>query len=297
MPDSLDLYADRRGEAPRPVDLPEELTSRVSQRDIVALLTRLSRESSDPDCVDVVLATNMVSVGVDVPRLGLMLVNGQPKTRSEYIQATSRVGRSRFPGLVVSVMNAAKGRDRSHFETFPSWHDALYRDVEATSVTPFASRARDKALRAVLVSMIRHGGAGLSDPPDLPTVSTEQIEAVVQEIERRVEAVDEHEVDDTRSELDEALGTWEAISPRFFHHRYKPRDSLMQYAEDAARRVAAGRLAGQAWPTPNTMRGVEPSTPFRLVERLQERPARPERPKGTGDPQSSAEPRWRRKRG
>ena len=86
----------------------------------------------------------MISVGVDIPRLGLMLIVGQPKTIAEYIQATSRVGRGKVPGLVVGLYNNGRVRDRSHFESFASWHRTLYREVEATSVTPFAPRAQDK---------------------------------------------------------------------------------------------------------------------------------------------------------
>ena len=97
----------------------------------------------------------MISVGVDVDRLGLMVVMGQPQTSSEYIQATSRVGR-RMPGLVVTVYNSGRSRDLSHYENFAAYHRTLYRHVEATGATPFAPRARDRALHAVLVALARH---------------------------------------------------------------------------------------------------------------------------------------------
>jgi len=303
VPDSIDLFAKRHAEAPRMVKEPKELTSGVSQKQIVQTLSELNRATNDPDCVDVVLATNMVSVGVDVPRLGLMVVNGQPKTRSEYIQATSRVGRSRFPGLVVSVLNAAKARDRSHFETFPGWHANLYRDVEATSVTPFASRARDRALHAVLVSMLRHGDQLMRDRPDLSQAPDQLLNKVVGEIERRIGIVDPQELAAASTEIDELLQTWDARKPTYYYNDRSANKSLMQSAERYAQRRAAGRTVGAAWPTMNNMRSVEPSSRFRMAEVLtmprSNQPAADATP-GTGTPQTPQNdpprpvPRWRR---
>jgi hypothetical protein len=100
----------------------------------------------------------MISVGLDITRLGLMVVSGQPKTAAEYIQATSRVGREPTkPGLIVALLNINKARDRSHYERFVAWHSAFYRSVEATSVTPFSPRALDRALAAVAVGLGRLG--------------------------------------------------------------------------------------------------------------------------------------------
>ena len=89
----------------------------------------------------------MISVGLDITRLGLMVVLGQPKTAAEYIQATSRVGRDASkPGLVVTLLNVHRPRDRSHYERFEAFHASFYRAVEATSVTPFSPRALDRGL-------------------------------------------------------------------------------------------------------------------------------------------------------
>lgn len=148
----------------RPIREPMELTSRVSTDQVALAKQRLEAEFlSQVDTVDVALATNMISVGLDITRLGLMIVQGQPKTAAEYIQATSRVGRDHNrPGLVIAVLNLHKPRDRMHFEHFGQYHRTFYRAVEATSVTPWAARALDRALAAVVVSAARHIDAGLT---------------------------------------------------------------------------------------------------------------------------------------
>ena len=145
-------FADRR------VREPLELTSRVSTDQVAEAKKRLEVEfGGADDPIDVALATNMISVGLDISRLGLMVVQGQPKTAAEYIQATSRVGRDHHrPGIVVAVLNLHKPRDRTHFEHFRQFHATFYRAVEATSVTPWAARALDRALAAIVVAAARH---------------------------------------------------------------------------------------------------------------------------------------------
>jgi hypothetical protein len=135
---------------------PVELTSRVDTSQVAEAKRRLALPFSNDKRVDVAIATNMISVGLDITRLGLMVVFGQPKSSAEYIQATSRVGRdSNRPGLVVTILNVHKPRDRSHYERFEAYHESFYRAVEPTSVTPFSPRALDKGLAAALVGLVR----------------------------------------------------------------------------------------------------------------------------------------------
>lgn len=142
-----------------------ELTSRESTNAVSAAKRRLALPFYEKEHVDVALATNMISVGLDITRLGLMVVLGQPKTSAEYIQATSRVGRdTQRPGLVITLLNVHKSRDRSHYERFGMYHASFYRSVEATSVTPFSPRALDRSLPAVLVGLARLSRSDMTAP-------------------------------------------------------------------------------------------------------------------------------------
>lgn len=164
---ALSTHVARPGLAQRSVRNVDELTSRVSNKDIPKKLDQLEVKfkaawvRGETRAMDIVLATNMLSVGVDVNRLGLMVVNGQPKNTAEYIQATSRVGRA-FPGLVCTVLTWSRPRDLSHYETFEYYHQTFYKHVEAQSVTPFAARATDRGLTGVMASILRLGDDALS---------------------------------------------------------------------------------------------------------------------------------------
>lgn len=183
---------ERPGLEQRSIAAISELTSRISSSEIPKHLDQLEipfegvfdpttekhtfrRGEGIPRPVDVVLATNMLSVGVDVNRLGVMVVNGQPKGTAEYIQATSRVGRA-FPGLVASVLTWARPRDLSHYETFEHYHATFYQHVEAQSVTPFSPRALDRGLTGAMLSVMRNhfdqfspnAGAGALKSPTQP---------------------------------------------------------------------------------------------------------------------------------
>jgi hypothetical protein len=168
---------------------PVELTSRIDTAKVAEAKRRLARSFDEKDRVDVAIATNMISVGLDITRLGLMVVFGQPKTSAEYIQATSRVGRdAERPGLVVTIFNVHKPRDRSHYERFAYYHQTFYRSVEATSVTPFSPRALDKGLAATLVGLARQGYRPMTAPLGAMKILDERtrLEFVVNTLAERV---------------------------------------------------------------------------------------------------------------
>lgn len=162
IPDYLDAIRRRAAipwKALRTLDNPIELTGRISSEDVPAALAALRQKysSAGSSAVDICLASNMVEVGVDIARLSLMVVVGQPKSTSAYIQATGRVGRDwkNSPGLVVTIYGATKPRDRSHFEKFRTYHERLYAQVEPLSVTPMSEPALERALHAVALAFVR----------------------------------------------------------------------------------------------------------------------------------------------
>ena len=167
---------------------PVELTSRVSTNKVSEAKRKLDQRFDPKKPVDVAIATNMISVGLDITRLGLMVCMGQPKSSAEYIQATSRVGRDESrPGLVVTVLNIHRPRDRSHYERFAAFHESFYRSVEATSVTPFSPRALDRGLAAALVALARQGHAPMTPPKGATNILNElpNLSFAVDELARR----------------------------------------------------------------------------------------------------------------
>jgi len=172
---------------------PRELTSRVPTNEVAKTKDDLKLRFFEKGRVDVALATNMISVGLDITRLGLLVVLGQPKTAAEYIQATSRVGRDeKRPGLVVTLLNIHRPRDRSHYERFCAWHDSFYRSVEATSVTPFSPRAIDRGIAAATVALARLGHPGLTAPRNALQINKlrAELDFVAEVLSRRAECHD-----------------------------------------------------------------------------------------------------------
>jgi hypothetical protein len=183
---------------------PLELTSRVTTNKVAEAKRRMSLPFHEKERVDVALATNMISVGLDITRLGLMVVLGQPKMAAEYIQATSRVGRDdQRPGLVVTLLNMHRPRDRSHYERFQAWHHSFYRAVEATSVTPFSPRAIDRALASITVALARLGLPEMTAPQDAIGAARyrKELERVAEVIAQRAESHDKDLSADDAEEL------------------------------------------------------------------------------------------------
>jgi hypothetical protein len=209
----------------RPIAMADELTSRVSTTALVKCLKKLEKteyskvnQEARNYAINVLLATNMISVGVDVDRLNLMTVIGQPKLTSEYIQATSRVGR-KYAGLVCVLYDATKSRDRSHFEQFHAYHESFYRYVEPTSVTPFSQPALDRALHAVLVGLARHRDGSLYDDADAQNFTGDFpfLENIKEELMHRIGSVLEHsqsgekiDLNNISAQIDAFFESWAA---------------------------------------------------------------------------------------
>jgi hypothetical protein len=200
--------------------------------------------------------TNMLSVGVDVKRLALMLMQGQPKTTAEYIQATSRVGRHAVPGLVVTFFNATRPRDRSHYETFDVYHSSLYRHVEPASVTPWSVPSRRRALHAALVILVRHRlGLAAENQAGRILDRIPEAEALAEELAARAELCEPGTGDAVRRELAALLADWEDAAREarkdgrelYYRSQGKGQSNLIKSFEQRY----------GLWETPNSMRNVD----------------------------------------
>ncbi|WP_022926735.1 helicase-related protein [Patulibacter americanus] len=257
--DRMQLVA--AGDEPRELDKQIELTSREPSSVIPGHLQSLDVAYPHEEALDYVLATNMISVGVDIDRLGLMVVMGQPQATAEYIQATSRVGRQ-HPGIVLTLYNAGRSRDRSHYESFTAYHAALYRQVESTSVTPFSPRARDRALHAVLLALARTAVPALRENAAARDVEKHlpELRAFADQITDRAERVEPGSGPSVRKEFEAVLDKWVARAreaPKLVYAN--PRDavnSLLSSADEAE---------GEGFPTPSSLRDVDGESNLYLV--------------------------------
>ncbi|MET9047036.1 helicase-related protein [Streptomyces sp. NPDC004362] len=254
VPDYLVGLQRRDGITPRWPRNAMELTSRRRSDEIPKAIEQLQQRLPSPDCIDICLASNIIEVGVDVSRLGLMTIVGQPKTTAQYIQVSGRVGRDpRAPGLVITIYGAAKPRDRSHYERFRTYHQQLYAQVEPTSVTPFAEPVLKRALHAAAISHMRQLDPGL-EPYPFPKA---EYEAAIALLRKRAELADPEEIaifDHWAAERARQWGLGERTAwaaSTFFNG--DPKQGLMR---------PAGELADPdnktiTWDTPMSMRSVD----------------------------------------
>lgn len=252
-----------------------ELTSRRGPEELPKDLRDLKESADDSGrAVDVVLSSNMLSVGIDIPRLALMLMIGQPKTTSEYIQATSRVGRGDVRGVIVTLFRPNRARDRSHFETFRGYHEALYRSVEPTSVTPWSLASRERSLAGALVALLRHLGPNLSRNEDAGRLDREDaaqaadVESLVEGLIDLVEQSDAVEAGDTRERVESLLNEWDrrargsrVLGEQLLYDRV--------HGDDIALFKRFGQ-AGEGWLVADSMRSVEPNVAIEVREPFEE---------------------------
>lgn len=237
-----------------------EITSRIPSSRITERLGELEVSSDKKGALDTAIATNMIAVGMDVDRLGLMTVMGQPKQNSEYIQATSRIGRQ-HPGLVFTLYNPYRPRDLSHYENFVGYHSQLYRYVEGTTATPFSARARDRVLHSLIIAAMRLEMPEYADntkAKDIGNLSLEEKNHIINVILDRLAIVNPQAREDTKEEIERFLGDWQCMAvqskPLVYYvgnkHLEKYNRLMNYYSEDCSR-MEKGTL--------NSMREVEAS--------------------------------------
>lgn len=229
-----------------------ELTGRIKDTDLPKTIDRLFDDINN-NPVDTCLASNIIEVGVDIPRLSLLSILGQPKTTSQYIQVTGRVGRNwqTKPGLIVTIYPPRRPRDRSHFEKFQAFHQRLYAFVEPTSVTPFSTPAMERALHAVMVGYVRNFSPQGIQPMPVPT---ELIKVAIAKLRERVEIVDFRQLTDFDLLVKKCIDQWHQRQRTVWEGSFNE-DSLPLLFR--AGKYLPPDKAALAWSTPPTMRNVD----------------------------------------
>ena len=252
--------AERDGERERSTPGVAQLSSLQTSAQTEEIVDRLSRKREEDGCLDAVLATNMISVGLDVSRLALMIINGQPMTTAEYIQASSRVGRGEVPGVVFANYYREQARSLSHYESFRPYHEAFHRFIEPTSVTPYSYQARLRALHAALVIVMRHGGLGLLKNGQAIGFDPEnpQISRALEELRHRCGRSASHQADEVNRHINDLVAQWQheveccQSARRQLEYQVSDkdtgRDRLLYNHEDRIRGL---------WPTLQSLRNVE----------------------------------------
>ena len=238
-----------------------QLTSRSTAEENADTFRRLEHSRENEGCLDAVLATNMVSVGLDVPRLALMIVNGQPLTTAEYIQASSRVGRAGVPGLVFVNYYRHQARSLSHYESFRSYHESFYRFVEPSSVTPFTYQVRSRALHSAVVIALRHACADLRDNSSAGNFDQDspEVRAVLAEFARRCERAADGtgQGPDTASHIKRLAGEWHDEARRCEHAKQRLKYESRNDGAAARLLYTHGERRPGLWATLHSMRNVE----------------------------------------
>ncbi|BBD63554.1 helicase-like protein (plasmid) [Nostoc sp. HK-01] len=236
-----------------------ELTGRIRSDKVPESISKLEVRCDNINNqlpIDVCLASNIIEVGVDIDRLSLMAVVGQPKTTSQYIQVTGRVGRRWWerPGLVVTLYSPTRPRDRSHFEKFRSYHQQLYAQVEPTSITPFSPPVLDRALHAIMATYVRQTGEQqtIQNPEPYPNNLIEQLREI---LIPRIQLIDEAEIENFEKVFDKRASQWQGWQRTNWER--KGRDTtdipLLRVAGD----YASPEWQRYSWATPMSMRNVD----------------------------------------
>lgn len=260
VPDYLTGLIRRDGIEPRWPNRTMELTSRRRSDEIPKAIEQLQARyvpgSDRRDAIDICLASNIIEVGVDIDRLGLMTIVGQPKTTAQYIQVSGRVGRRPdvSPGLVITVYGAAKPRDRSHYERFQTYHQQLYAQVEPTSVTPFATPVIRRALHAASVAYIRQVTPEGTAPYPFPAAEYDDAIALLRERARIADPGELAKMESMAAKRANQWNSWERTEWEANPPPWgDPKQGLMRYAGTLPDLDSKAMI----WDVPTSMRNVD----------------------------------------